>query len=1020
MSSLVRWVANKTVAAYVRVRGKIEDKGDESTLMGAEYLREAGAGECLDISSRVHLASVVDSAEPPSPRPSPRVLTPSRDNSPRPTPIKKMPLRAPSFKEEHDTESGTLLPVAQIDSNWWSVLSVIIIDVCAGSVAFATTAVVYISTAHSVVGKLDPTLLYVVIDAALLGTGLAGAWMTLASRIPWCIASVDVGIAPLLAQMADVVWQNVVQAKSPITNQAYSFESEGPQVYDLVTVHERRQFVATFAVATALTFAWCGITLALVGQLKLSRIVEYLPWPVTSGMLASIGVSLFKSGAKVAYSGGYRVSTALGVSWFCLCLLVAYSSRQLKACKRIPTFLALPIVIFGYTLISRQVALAFGLQVDRQEALGLLFHWDEKMLASAKGWCAWTDISVVDSSNTNREQMLTQPVASYLLHALFSQDKISWKYFFKVRFWRRGLKYLLKNVNWRGVAACRGVALATVVIAALKLSMKAGSLAALFPMAEVNVNSELRQLGIAGNIFPACIGLAHGQAFSFSSLKIAQQFGATDKGAGLVAVALCIVSWILGFGSLKSVPRYVYGALLLDLGYDYIETYLLRPLQRGHNVVSSGEKCTVLAIVTLAAAASLLEAVAMGFVLCLFVTATRLASISIISAASTGVAARSTIERSARQSLALDDSGDTIVVLVLRGLLFFGSASELLDHIRCLHYGTKFLVLDLSRCVYTFDATAVAALEQIAEIGNHRGFSVLLAPDLPHLVHHLKNIKFFQDPDDALEYAEDAALASFLSPPINTTPLDQHQISRKRGISPTPQTLLQTWLQAAADDGLDPNDNTTAEIAAALAPLCNLSLTHFHAGEVVYECDHLVTHPAFNLVCAGRFRLLDSRGRCVRKVSIGHAVSVGAYYYDLRGVTTPTAATHMNLNSAMSEQKAQCTDESTTDTTTESDEDQFTTDNLFLDPLYDAATNLAACHSHTLQATMSPSTILKIPYTAVTALERANPAAAVGFHKIMARCLAIKNKNSLLAVRAASPHGDATVFDFLAHHTDHS
>ena len=123
-----------------------------------------------------------------------------------------------------------------------------------------------------------------------------------------------------------------------------------------------------------------------------------------------------------------------------------------------------------------------------------------------------------------------------------------------------------------------------------------------------------------------CLGLlgVQGVAYSFSSLKLAEQVGASRRGVGLCLPLLCLLCWALGYAFLRHVPRFACGALLLDLGWDYVDTYLVGQISRGV-VWTDVDVLAVFAVVATAIAASLLEAVAVGVVLCLAGTASRLA-----------------------------------------------------------------------------------------------------------------------------------------------------------------------------------------------------------------------------------------------------------------------------------------------------------------------------------------------------------------------------------------------------------
>ena len=79
-------------------------------------------------------------------------------------------------------------------------------------------------------------------------------------------------------------------------------------------------------------------------------------------------------------------------------------------------------------------------------------------------------------------------------------------------------------------------------------------------------------------------------------------------------------SWAVGFGFvLRDIPRFVYGGMLVELGLDYIETYLVLPLWRKRSM-DAVDAATLLAIVAVAMFTSLLEAIAVGMVFSLLGT----------------------------------------------------------------------------------------------------------------------------------------------------------------------------------------------------------------------------------------------------------------------------------------------------------------------------------------------------------------------------------------------------------------
>lgn len=882
----------------------LEQPGFVESVRRYVFLDQAGAGDCIDVmESRVHLATAYE-------------VEPKKDD--------KKP-------------------------KMW-------IDISASVASFAVTAVIYVSTAQSVVGKLDPRLIYVVVDMAFLGSALSGLYLTLRSKLPWAVGGMDVGFAPLLAQMATLCWDGCVN--TPLSKDPFPYKwtwaQDGPEMYDHVSGNDRRAFVATFVAASSLMFLCCGVVLALTGWLKLTRVVEYLPYPVTAGMLASIGVSLLKSGVRVAAFGGWRHNDALGVLLLGLAALTAVVMRFLK--RKAPPFVAAPLVLIAGTLSVRLYMWIWRLDANDAHDKGLLFKWDVSMLANARCWFAWTDInSVGQPSSDTIEDKPSLPIlrrALLCLSRTSDQDKCTLQWLFKRRLLDRGLKAFVTKINWSVVFECRGVAAAAVVIGVIKIAMKTGSLGALFPLIGIDVDDEIFRIGVVGNVVPSLF-LASGQAYSFTSLKLAQQLGASEKGAGVQTALLCLLTWALGFGGLQIIPRFVYGAILLDIGWDYVNTYVYTPIARKD--VQGADAATALAVVFVAVATSLLEAIAVGVVLCLLGTASKLAGESVIASVHSAKTLRSTIERTPRQGATLDDFGDAIKILSLRGYLFFGSASELLDAVRDaltqepVAVKTKYLVIDVAQCFGNVDATAVAAFNQIAALASHRGYRVSIAPASRANILAVKvddSAVIFESADDALEQAEDAVLTAVHPPTPQVTRKSFRLRARANAtrMQSKLQNLLAGWLKAAVLDASDAPPDHFLKMYDALVDY--LIDKEYVANEIVYMRGD-DRDDAFLLVCAGRLRLLaPPDDHCVRKLSPGNAVSVGEFYL--------------------------------------------------------APENRKPTRGHTLVAIVSPTVLLRLPYDGLLSLEQRDPECALAFHKLMASSLSIKNRNSLLAYREAT------------------
>lgn len=764
----------------------------------------------------------------------------------------------------------------------------LVIDAVASAIIFFLTVVIYVSNGQAVFGQfLHAKLVFVAVETMFSGSALTSVMFPWFSGVPWATGVVDVGFLPLLAKNAEIIYHDIFVDSKVLEDQ------------ELV-----RDFVATFIAAQAVMFLCVGVCLYVMGRLRLTRLANFLPYPITAGLLASIGVSLAKSGFAVASKDGFGVSSQLGFLWVACTILFAGFSHVLKHRLHVAGHVATPIVVVTGILIVHGVSLALSiphhaLAVDYK----VIFEWDD---SASKGWWAWTESTFDD-----------------------------------------GL--LFRRVRWGALFKCRAVVVAACVIGALKIGIKCGSFAAMFVASDVDVDAEMRLVG-ANNIVAALCASA-GQAHSFAGIKVMQQLRASHKTASLIYPAWCLAAWVVGIGPVMAViPRFVFGAMLVELGVDYVDTYLVYPLRQNMRSGKSGnldltDVATLVAIVVTAIISNLLEAIALGLVISLVGVLRRLSQRSVVKATRSGKHVRSTIERTPHCLNFLEKHGDAILVVEIAGYVFFGSAHELVDtlvdRVRTKKLvELRHLVLDLNDCLPTFDVTAISAFEKILALAEARDFQVLIAPDSSEAAAKLDSGiaacgtfdlagKFYESVDDALEYAEDQLLEGILlrsndSFANEDDAYDDPTLAGFLGKALERKNCVRAWLAHASDAHFD------ADFVEALT--ANTSLSH----DVDFIDDRAMT-----LVVDGRIRLLNDAGVCVRKLNAGNAYAVGDYYLH--------------------------------------DEEMYRT-------------------LHVIKA--SPKiTVLNLKYSDLANLEQSQPHVAIHLHKLMARSLAQKNRNSKLAHR---------------------
>ena len=338
----------------------------------------------------------------------------------------------------------------------------------------------------------------------LLGTAASGALYPLFSDVPWAVASVDVGFVPLMKALADVAWAS-------ITKDAGTHESVGDAVFHTVSEKQRRQFVATFVVAQAIMFACVGLALFLLGRFRLTRLANYLPYPVSAGLLAAIGVSLAKSGVAVASGGGFQHDAFAGYLWLAAAVLLAGLAKLARR-RKVPGYLVTPcIVLVGCLALYAGAlcvygALDYDALRDTLSKKGAVFDWDDHSLERAALWWPLTGIQRV-SLGRGIQEPADAPGVRALLQSFLDFGKA---------------------IRFDVLMECRAVYVGAVVLGALKLGIKMGSFSALFQTVEINPDAEMELMGCAMMLSAAL--LSAGPAFSFTGMRVSRKANVPTTG----------------------------------------------------------------------------------------------------------------------------------------------------------------------------------------------------------------------------------------------------------------------------------------------------------------------------------------------------------------------------------------------------------------------------------------------------------------------------------------------------------
>ena len=430
-------------------------------------------------------------------------------------------------------------------------------------------------------------------------------------------------------------------------------------------------FVTT-VVALAIGAAGAGVLCVLIGQLRLSSLVRFIPYPVAGGVVAGIGVVVCLAAMSI---------TDVEPDWRRISALIepetllrwgpgaVYGFGLYLAMRRWKNPLILPfsvvLAVGGY-----HVAFAvLGMSVEEARDTGLL-------LTSTATGTLWPVIGPADLALVDWVA-LSRQIPNLLVLAI--------------------------------------VALLCVVVSLAGLEVMLGE--------ELDWDREFRAAGSA-----SVIGGMGGGTFvcmivpsSFRS----RLFGASTRVTGVVCALVIGAGLFFGDGVLGFIPVSLIGGILLFAGLGMIEEGLLRSRTR----LPVSEFAIVLLIVVVIVAFGLIEGIAMGMLATLVFFALRLSRVDPIASQFTGQVQRSSRVRPPPDRAILLERGERICGYRLRGYLFFGSTWPLIARLKQSLEGPvrpACLILDL-QFVSGLDVSAVSVLGRFLQTATTSGVRIVLS-----------------------------------------------------------------------------------------------------------------------------------------------------------------------------------------------------------------------------------------------------------------------------------------------------
>jgi SulP family sulfate permease len=552
--------------------------------------------------------------------------------------------------------------------------------------------------------------------------------------------------------------------------------------------------LVTLSGATVVT----GLVLCGFGMSRLGRAIRYVPYPVIGGFLGATAV-LIMLGAVNVITGHRLQWTTLGelanrMTLYEMLAGCALALALYLTWHRSRRPLALPAILIAGVIAAHLGFRIAGISVTEAQAMG----WTFASPPHASLVLPWT---LVDAA----------------------------------------------HYPWRALPDLVGNLIAVVFVTAISTLFNTTGVE-VATHREADLERELNATGIANILTGAFGGYASCISISRSLLNIAG--GGTSRLSGMTVAVISALMLVVDPKLLGYVPKFILGGLLLYLGVDQLNKWIIESRRR----LSPLDYLSLLAIIVIIVEWGFIAGVLIGVIIGCATFALTASRINSIKYGFDGSEYRSSLDRSLDDQMALATHGREIQGLNLQSYLFFGSANRLYQHVKALlhrHPECHYLVFDF-KLVTGIDSSAAHSFAQIKRATYDRGIRLLLVNLQSAAEKTLRSSQFISDDmsvvdelDHALEWCENEV------------------IKRHRGLEQE-EGSLREWFQKIL---------RTTDDADELMRRCQR--LEFAAGETVAIAGD--SADTMHFILQGRVGIMvpTGEGRSTRVRSLGRYTTVG-------------------------------------------------------------------------------------------------------------------------------------------------
>lgn len=459
----------------------------------------------------------------------------------------------------------------------------------------------------------------------------------------------------------------------------------------------------------AITTISSGLMFFLFGYMKLGGIIRYIPYPVTSGILAGSGWIICGGALELISGQSIAMNTLpnllqtpviyniLGViAWS---LLINALTKKFNHTGTLPISVLISIILF-YILFF-----AFG--ISTAEAI-------------KNGWLLSRDLINPSSLNIN---MFNSFSYQHDFPAIYEQLTT--------------------------IVAMLFIAIISFLINMVGLEQ--------INNRELNVDKELKTAGIINMIIGTSGGIV--SFLSLSNATVAKNSHATSKLSVALSVAIMVLFLFFGMTYIIYFPKIILSCLLMFFGLSLLSnTFLINWLR-----LSLQDFILTLFIFIVIVCFGLIVGLFTGLILATILFAIKYSQVDVIYKTIPGKNIRSTMHYNNENYEILQAKRDEIIFLKLSGFIFFGTANQLLSNIKKNLSDEhtimpKYVILDFS-LVTDLDASALMMFTKLNLLSTQFHVTFILTVISKKIIDNLRQWNILQEDFNLIRYFENNDLA---------------------------------------------------------------------------------------------------------------------------------------------------------------------------------------------------------------------------------------------------------------------